>query len=433
MKDYLVSAENLIDVIGECTCSFTTAKKAMELLKDSGFKQLKINENWDIESGGKYYVNVYDSSVYAFTIGKNFEAKGKIKIAAAHTDHPCLYVKPNPEVRLGDYGCVNVEIYGGLILNTWLDRPLSAAGKITYKSNDIYNPNVKIIDFEKSLFTIPNLAIHQNREINKGIGLSRQKDMLPMCTMLKEKLNKDDFFLNYMAGKAGIEKEDILDFEIYIYNNDIPDIIGIEDDFISAPRLDNITSVAACVNGIINGKNSNSINLIALFDNEEIGSSTKQGADSILLSNIVEKIYMYLGFGRIEYLNSIMSGMFLSVDVAHGEHPNKLEKSDLTNKNPLNNGLVIKRACSQTYATDSTSIAIIEQLAKKNNIPYQKFVSNSDITTGSTLGNYVDKFMPMRAVDLGVPVLAMHSAREVMGSKDQRALEKLLEVFFSEE
>lgn len=433
MKDYLVSAENLIDIIGECTCSFTTAKKVMELLMEAGFKQLKINENWDIECGGKYYINVYDSGVYAFTIGENFEAKDKIRIAAAHTDHPCLYIKPNPEVKLGDYGCINVETYGGLILNTWLDRPLSAAGKITYKSSDVYNPGVKIIDFEKSLFTIPNLAIHQNREINKGIGLSRQKDMMPMCTMLKEKLNKDNFFLNYMASKAGIAKEDILDFEIYIYNNDIPDIIGIEDDFISAPRLDNITSVVACVNGIINGKNSNGINLIALFDNEEIGSSTKQGADSILLSNIVEKIYMYLGFGRIEYLNSIMSGMFLSVDVAHGEHPNKLEKSDLTNKNPLNNGFVIKRACSQTYATDSASIAIIEQLAKKNNIPYQKFVSNSDITTGSTLGNYVDKFMPMRAVDLGVPVLAMHSAREVMGSKDQRALEKLLEVFFSGE
>lgn len=433
MKYYLVSAENLIDVIGECTCSFTTAKKSMELLKEAGFRQLKINENWDIEYGGKYYINVYDSSVYAFTVGKNFDAKNKIKIAVAHTDHPCLYVKPNPAVKMGDYGCINVETYGGLILNTWLDRPLSAAGKITYKSNDVYNPNVKIVDFEKSLFTIPNLAIHQNREINKGIELSKQKDMLPMCSMISDKLNKDDFFINYMADKVGVSKEEILDFEIYIYNNDIPDIIGIDDDFISSPRLDNITSVVACLNGIINADNQNGINLIGLFDNEEIGSSTKQGADSVMLSNIVEKIYMYLGFGRMEYLNSIMSGFILSVDVAHGEHPNKLEKSDITNKNPLNNGFVIKRSSSQTYATDATSIAIVEQLARKNNIPYQKFVSNSDITTGSTLGNYVDKFMPMRIVDLGVPILAMHSAREVMGAKDQRALEKLLETFFVSE
>lgn len=432
MKDYLVSAENLIDIIGECTCSFTTAKKAMELLSEAGFKKLEINENWDIECGGKYFINVYDSGVYAFTIGENFDAGNGIKMAAAHTDHPCLYIKPNPLMKKDGYGCVNVEIYGGMILNTWLDRPLSAAGKVTYKSNDIYSPKSKIIDLKRSLFTIPNLAIHQNREINKGIELSRQKDMAPMCMMLEDTLNNDDFFMSYLADKTGIKKEDILDFEIYVYNNDIPDIIGINDDFISAPRLDNITSVAACVNGIIKGVNHKGINLIALFDNEEIGSSTKQGADSVLLSAVVEKIYMYLGFGRIEYLNSIMGGFFLSVDVAHGEHPNKPEKSDITNKNPLNKGVVIKRACSQTYATDATSIAVIEQLALKNNIPYQKFVSNSDITTGSTLGDYVNKFMPMRMVDLGVPVLAMHSAREVMGSKDQRALEMLLEAFFND-
>lgn len=431
MKDYLISAEKLIDILGECTCSFTTVKKAVKMLSEAGFTELKLNESWNIVYGGKYYINVYDSGLFAFTVGEDFQLQNGIRMAAAHTDHPCLYVKPHPEIKKDGYAGVNVEVYGGVILNTWLDRPLSAAGKITYRSNDVFKPNVKIIDLKKSLFTIPNLAIHQNHEINKGIALSKQNDMSPVCAMLKDCLDKDDFFIAFLSEVVNIPKEDILDFEIYIYNNDIPEIIGLNDDFISSPRLDNITSVAACLNGIINGKNDKGINVIALFDNEEIGSSTKQGADSSLLSIVLEKIYMYLGYGRGEYLDSVTGGFFISVDVAHGEHPNKLEKSDVTNKNPLNGGVVIKRACQQTYATDATSIAIVEQLCMENDIPYQKFVSNSDITTGSTLGYYVNKFMPMRMADLGVPVLGMHSARETMGSKDQRALEKLLEAFFT--
>ena len=430
MKEYLASAENLIDMLGECTCSFTTTKRAADILRENGFNELRLNETWNIIQGGKYFINVYDSGFFAFTIGNELEIHGGIKMAVAHTDHPCLYIKPSPEMKKDKYAGINVEIYGGMILNTWLDRPLSAAGKVTYKSDDVFKPKVKIVDFKKSLFTIPNLAIHQNREINKGIELSRQKDMSPVCAMLESCFNKDRFFMEILAKETGISTEDILDFEIYIYNNDIPEIIGLNDDFISSPRLDNITSVVACLKGIMEGNNPKGINVIALFDNEEIGSHTKQGADSSLLSIILERLYMYLGYGRSEYLSGITNGFLLSVDVAHGEHPNKLEKSDVTNKNPLNEGIVIKRACSQTYGTDSESIAVVEQLCIKNNIPYQKFTSNSDITTGSTLGNYVNKFMPMRMVDLGVPVLAMHSAREMMGTKDQRGLEKLITEFF---
>ena len=433
MKDYLTSAEKLIDMLGECTCSYTTVTKVVDILKENNFIELNLSKSWDIVNGGKYYINIYDSGIFAFTIGERFSGDTGVRIVAAHTDHPCMYIKPNPEVIKNKYASVNVEMYGGMILNTWLDRPLSMAGKVTYKSDNMSKPNVRIIDMKKSVFTIPNLAIHQNREVNKGMELSRQKDMMPVCATIEEMLDNNHFFIKYLAKHIDVSADDILDYEIYIYNNDIPEILGLNDDFISSPRLDNITSVLACTEGIVHSGNiissSDRINVMALFDNEEIGSRTKQGADCSLLSIVLEKLYYELGYERIDYLNGVMDGFCLSVDVAHGEHPNKLEKSDITNKNPLNSGVVIKRACSQTYATDATSIAFIEQICSSYDIPYQKFTSNSDITTGSTLGDCVNKYLPMRTVDLGVPVLAMHSARETMGSKDQRALTKLIKAF----
>lgn len=431
MKKYKDTADNLIDMLSACTCSFTTVKKSIEALKENGFEALVLNEKFDIKECGRYYINLFDSSLFAFTVGNAIDTNSKIRMVAAHTDHPCLYIKPNPELKRAEYGMVNVEMYGGMILNTWLDRPLSAAGKVMLKSDNVMKPEARIIDFNKSLFTIPNLAIHQNRDVNKGIELNKQKDMIPVCTMVSDTLNKDDYFMEYLANYLKVNKEDILDFEIYIYNNDIPETIGLNDEFISSPRLDNITSVVAAINGIVNARNERDICAIALFDNEEIGSRTKQGADSNIINMIFEKIYRALSITRTDYLDAVMGSYCISLDVAHGEHPNKLEKSDETNKNPLNSGIVIKRACSQTYATDSETIAILEQIMQKAEIPYQKFTSRSDVTTGSTLGAYIGKYMPMRMVDVGVPVLAMHSAREMMGAKDQRALEKLVEEFFN--
>ena len=431
MEKFRNTADKLIDMLSVCTCSFTTVKKCIELLEENGFKSLKLGKRFNIEEGGKYYINIYDSSLFAFAVGKELDIYSGLKMVTAHTDHPCLYIKPNPELKRAEYGMVNVEMYGGMILNTWLDRPLSAAGKVMIKTNNVMKPESRIVDFNKSLFTIPNLAIHQNRDVNKGIELNRQKDMMPLCTMVSEILNKDDYFMSYLAKKLKVEKEDILDYEIYIYNNDIPETVGLNDEFISSPRLDNITSVAAAIEGLIQCRNEKSICAISLFDSEEIGSRTKQGADSNIINMILEKIYDALSYSRSEYIDSVMNSFCISLDVAHGEHPNKLEKSDETNKNPLNNGVVIKRACSQTYATDSETIAILEQIMKQTNIPYQKFTSRSDVTTGSTLGCYVGKYLPMRMVDVGVPILAMHSARELMGVKDQRALEKLVEEFFN--
>lgn len=422
------TANNLLNTIAKSTSSFTTVSNAIDRLYQRGFDELNLNEKWSLENGGKYFINVYDSSLFAFTIGENSD--GMLKIAAAHTDHPCLYIKPNPEMSSKGYAKVNTEVYGGAILNTWLDRPLSVSGKVTVKSDNIYQPEKKILDFNRPLFTIPNLAIHLNREINKGTELNKQTDMLPICGMLDETLNKDGFFMDYLAEESGLKEEDILDFELYVYNAEEGCVLGLNNDFISAPRLDNITSVEACLSGIINARPASGINFIALFDNEEIGSRTKQGADSGLLSMILEKIYLTLGIDRESYINKILGGFLLSLDVAHGFHPNRPEKSDPTNINLLNHGIVIKRASSQSYATDSESIAIVEQLCKNAEIPYQKYAVRSDGTTGSTLGTIANKYLPMRSVDIGVPVLAMHSAREMMGIWDQAYLEKFVCRFF---
>lgn len=427
--DFYDIANKLISTINVSTCAFTAADEAMRNLEQAGFNELKLNEEWIVDRGNGYFINVYDSSVLAFKIGKEFE-RGMVRVAAAHTDHPCMYIKPHPEMTTKGYGKINIEVYGGPILNTWLDRPLSVAGKVAIKSDNPFKPVVKIVDLKKPVFIIPNLAIHMNREVNKGVELNKQNDMAPLAAIFEEEMNKDDFFMKYLAKHLQVELSDILDFELYVYNADKAERVGLNDEFISAPRLDNITSVMACVEGITKSVRDDGLNIIALFDNEEIGSRTKQGADSNLFGFVVEKLYKALGYKREDYLNAVINGFLLSIDVAHGLHPNKAEKSDPTNTNMLNDGVVIKRASSQTYATDCESIAMIEMICQDADVPYQKYACRSDGTTGSTLGTIANKYIPMRAVDIGVPILAMHSARELMGVRDQAYLERLVRAYF---
>lgn len=423
------TAKRLIAAANISTCAFTAADEAMRKLEQAGFTELKLSEEWFLERGNGYFINIYDSTVFAFKIGKSFD-RGMLRVAAAHTDHPCMYIKPHPEMSTKGYGKINVEVYGGPILNTWLDRPLSVAGRVALRSDNPFKPIVKIIDIRKPIFTIPNLAIHMNREVNKGVELNRQNDMAPLATILEEEMNKDNFFMEYLAEHLQVDVKDILDFELYVYNTDKGERVGMREEFISAPRLDNITSVVACVQGIISTSRENGINVIAIFDNEEIGSRTKQGADSNLFGFVMEKLYNSLGYGREDYLQAVLEGFLLSIDVAHALHPNKPEKSDPTNTNMMNDGIVIKRASSQTYATDCETIAMLEMICHHNAIPYQKYACRSDGTTGSTLGTIANKYLPMRAVDVGVPILAMHSSRELMGVKDQAYMERLVEAYF---
>lgn len=433
------TADRLLNRISVSTCSFTTAAAAIRTLEENGFEQLYLSDvEWKTAPGGSYYINVNDSAVYAFSVGSYFDSgaaalpEQMLRLAACHTDHPCLYVKSKPEMKGHGYARLNVEVYGGPILNTWLDRPLSVAGKVVVKSGRVFEPEVCIVDMKKPLFTIPNLAIHLNREVNKGIELNRQTDMVPIAGIGAEEAG-DEFFTGMIAGRLNVPASEILDYELYLYNCDAGDLLGMNEDMISAPRLDNITSVEACLQGICEAKRDTGISGILLFDHEEIGSRTRQGADTTLLPSVLEKLYMSLGVPEEAAKTAIQNGFALSLDVAHGFHPNKPDKADPTNENPLGNGVVIKRSGAQNYVTDSGAIASVMMLMENADIPYQKFASRSDATQGGTLGAVASKYVPMRIVDMGVPVLGMHSSRELMAAADQVALERVVREFFSGE
>lgn len=425
------NTKKLLNLIEQGTSPFHTVQAACEQLKEAGFLQLHFNQKWGLDIGGKYYTVYHDSSLIAFTIGEKFNFSGDFRVAAAHTDFPCLRIKSNPDMSVEKYAQINVEIYGGAILNTWLDRPLSVAGRVALRSDNVFKPRMRYIDIKKPVFIIPNLAIHMNREINKGIELNKQTDMLPLAGMISEELKKENYFLSFLAKELDVPMEDILDFELSVYNKDPGEVVGIYDEFISAPRLDNITSVQALLTGITTGNRQRGINIAALFDHEEIGSKTKQGAGSMLLSIVLEKIYLSFGRSRMDYIESMADSILLSVDVAHALHPNQPGKSDPTNKCVLNEGICIKETSSQAYATDSEAVAIIMQICESKNIPYQKFANRSDGTSGGTLGSIASTLFPVRTIDIGIPLLAMHSSRELMGREDQENLVKLVEAYFT--
>lgn len=401
-------------------------------LSQAGFSELSLGASWKIQKGSSYYVKAFDSTLLAFSIGKNLSHLPCLKLAAAHTDWPCLKVKPSPEVLTREYGKLNVEVYGGPLLTTWFDRPLSMAGKVCLAGSSPMKPETVLVDFNRPVLTIPNLAIHMNREANNGTAINPQVDMLPLLTRINEALNKEEYFLEALASLTHRPKEDILDYEIYLYVSEKGTLLGLSDEFYSSPRLDNLTSVQACLTGLMEASCPNGINGIALYDNEEIGSSTKQGAASALSERILEKLFLSMGYSRETFLNSLLNGFLLSMDVAHALHPNHAEKCDIKNQILLGDGVAIKLAASQSYATDASSTGVIEGILKKHSIPYKKFSNRSDIKGGSTLGSICSALLSMRTVDVGLPLLAMHSAREIMGTKDQKALVNLARAFFEE-
>ena len=432
---YSKDIEELTAHLNAGVSPFHTVQYSAELLKGRGFEELKLDAAWFPKAGMGYFVNIFDTTLAAFVIGRDITAAESgvpsLRIAASHTDWPCLMVKPSPELTCGSYAKLNVSVYGGPILNTWLDRPLSMAGKVCLRSPDPFHPEVLLVDFARPLLTVPNLAIHFNREVNKGVELNPQKDMQPLLAVLDETLNKDSFFLDLLTEETGCSKDDILDYQFYIYNCDTPCRLGIHGEMLSSPRLDNLTSVHACLSGIMNSRREHGISAAVLYDNEEIGSSTKQGAASPLMERVLEKLYLSLGYGRSSFLDALFGGFLLSLDVAHALHPNQAEKYDPKDHICLNEGVALKLAVSQAYATDASYVSVVEELCRQNIIPYRKFSNRSDIRGGSTLGSISSCMMTMPAVDAGAPILAMHSSRELMGIKDQWALAQLTRAFLA--
>lgn len=390
-------------------------------LERHGFCPLSMQESWELTAGGKYYVD-RASSLFAFRIPQKGMEEAAFRIIASHTDSPALRIKCQPEVSGSGYAQLNVEVYGSPVLNTWMDRPLGIAGRAALKSGDILHPDMRLVDYKRPVVTIPNLAIHFNHKVNEGTGVDRQKDLLPIAMMLKNQNGEKHWFLESLASELSVSAEDILDYELFVYCMEEPVYPGLEAEFLSAPRLDNLVSVAASLFALTEQDDGTEITVAACFDHEEIGSSSKQGAASFLLRDILKKIKLSVGTEEKQFLENLYKSIYISADGAHAVHPNKTEKSDPTNKPLLNQGFCIKEASSQTYATDSEAIAVVEQICRNKNIPYQKFVNHSNERGGSTIGAILSRALPVLGADVGVPMLAMHSAREMMGRKDYVAL-----------
>lgn len=411
--------ENMINYINKWVTNYHTVFESKKELLNLGFKELSITDKFDLKSGEKYVMSVYDTTLVAFTIPKDL-TKFDLRVAVSHTDSPVIKVKPSPVVKSDRYNKLNVAVYGGAIYNTWLDRPLSLAGKVVLKGDNPFNPKNCLIDFEKPLFIIPNLAIHHNREINKGLELNPQIDLLPLCSV-----NTEEDLLELISKKLNVKKEDILDFDLNMYLVQKGMYLGVNEEFIASSRIDNLSSCYAVLEAIKEATDRN-LNIIVMFDNEEIGSRSKQGADSILFRDIIERIYDSLNVDKV----NIYNGFALSLDVAHAMHPNKPEKCDITNKPHLNDGFCIKVDVKQSYSSDATSHAIVKELANKCGAKWVTYINRSDVAGGGTLGPILNKYLPIRTVDIGIPILAMHSSMETCGKDDIDYLVKLIKEFF---
>lgn len=425
------TADELKRRIEASTSPFHSILYVMGELDEAGFERLELGRRWKLERGKKYYVNVYGSTIMSFVVGREWCGEN-LRFAAAHSDFPCLKIKPSCQMEVNGYIKMNVEVYGGAILNTWLDRPLSAAGRIVLRTEDIIKPDVRYIDLKEPLFIIPNLAIHMNREVNKGVELNRQKDMIPLMALSGEMKDSAErsILYKYISEKFNVKEEDILDYDMFLYPVETPYILGISGELFSAGRLDNLTSVQACVKGIKKGVHDKGLNISVIYDSEEVGSATKQGAGSILTRSIIGRIFKNFGYDEETMECAFANGMGLSVDVAHAIHPNVPEKNDPTNKLLLNHGFGIKTSAGERYASDPVVIGVVKSLCENYDIKYQRFVNRSDISGGSTLGAIAVSNLPIRMLDVGVPILAMHSSRETMGIDDQTYLERMLHEFF---
>jgi aspartyl aminopeptidase len=431
MSEELEFAQDLIDYIYDSPTAFHAVARAKEDLFKEGFIEIREEEKWSLEKGGKYFVTKNDSALTAFVVGKGEIEKNGFKIIGAHTDSPSFRIKPLPEMIVDNtYVRLNTEAYGGLILNTWMDRPLAVAGRVTLRSENILYPETRLVNINKPIMIIPNLAIHMNRDINTGIELNKQKDTLPLLSMVSGELEKNNYLMSTIANELSVEQEKIIDFDLFLYEYEKGSIIGLNNEFISSSRLDDLAMVHAGIRALCKVDAVEATNVMVCFDNEEVGSSTKQGADSNMLVDILERITISLDKNREDFLRAIAKSFIISADNAHAVHPNSPEKNDPTNKPYLNKGPVIKVSASQSYTTDSNSDAVYELVCEKAGVPVQKFVNRSDARGGSTIGPISSTHLNIRSVDMGSPTLAMHSIRELGGVLDHTYVSKSFQEFY---
>lgn len=423
-------ARDLIDYIYASPTAFNAVETSKELLIKNGFEELQMNKKWKLRVGGKYFIIKNSSSLTAFVINSDKMEDG-FRIIGSHSDSPTFRIKPNAEMTVENtYLKLNTEAYGGAILSTWFDRPLSIAGRVVLKSENILCPREEVININKPICIIPNIAIHMNRSINDGYKFNKQKDTLPLVGLITETLEKDDFLIKEISKELKVAKEDILDFDLYLYEYEKGSIIGPNEEFISSSRLDNLSMAHASLHGLINANGRNGINIASIFDNEEVGSSTKQGADSNMLLNLLERICISLGKNREEFFSALYSSFMISADLAHALHPNICEKHDPTNRPVIGGGPVIKISANQAYTSDAFSSGVYKNICDKCGVKYQQFVNRSDERGGSTIGPISATHVDINSVDIGSPILSMHSVRELGSVEDHYDIYKTFVEFY---
>lgn len=419
MKQYLL--DGFFKFIDESASSFHTVSNVIKMLEISGFQRLKEDEDWKLECGRAYYVTRNDSSIAAFKIPD--QVWSGFHIVASHSDFPCFKLKENPEMTVDEqYVKLNTEKYGGMILSTWLDRPLSVAGRVVIDGKA--GLETKLVRIDRDLMIIPNVAIHMIRDMNKGMEYNPQIDMLPLLGGIESKGR----LYKLIAEQLDIEAEDILGSDLYVYNRDRAKLIGAGREYVAAPRLDDLQCAYASVQGLLQAKAQDAVAVCMIFDNEEVGSSTRQGAGSTFLKDCLKGICGGFGKDEKEYRRMLPSSFLVSADNAHGVHPNHTEKADPTNRPYLNGGIVIKHHGSQKYTTDAYSAAYVKKICSRIDVPYQSYANRSDIAGGSTLGNISAGRVSIPSADIGLAQLSMHSACETAGVKD---LEYLMEFFIA--
>lgn len=409
--------QNLIDFLNSSPVNFLAVKTTAEILENAGYKPFDATEKMpEWKAGDKFYTTKNDSSIYAFEIGEQPLSDAGFHIICAHCDSPTFRIKPNAEMLCeGGVVKLNTELYGGAIMSTWFDRPLSLAGRVIIKGEDALHPDTRLLHIKRPLLQIPNLAIHFNRQVNDGVALSKQKDMLPVLAVVNSMMEKDNLLLNIIGDEIGVETDAILDFDLYLYDTTPACTFGLHNEFISAGRLDDLSMVHAGLEAMLadnGGAVAKTTKVLAVFDNEETGSQTKQGAGSPFLANIIQRLVLSQGGSMDDYYRAVEKSFMISADNAHAWHPNYSEKYDPTNHPVMGGGPVIKFNAAQKYASDAMSAAIFANICTEAGVPYQKFVNHSDCAGGSTLGNILASSLPLRGVDMGNPIWAMHSVRE---------------------
>lgn len=424
--------DSLLQFMDASPCNFWAVDTIKKILIKNGYTERCLCQKLEARPGDKFFVTKNDSAIFAVKVGQKSPVETGFKLIAAHSDSPCFRIKPKAELH-GEGGIVrlNTEVYGGPILYTWFDRPLSIAGRVICKGDDALHPQTRLVRIARPLMSISHLAIHFNRAVNEGNPLSKQVDMLPIIAKVNDRLEAENMLLKLVANELKIDMDDILDFDLMLYDTEKACTFGLHDEFISSGRLDDLSMAHAAITALAESTDDDATCVAAIFDNEETGSGTKQGAGSPVLSNVLYRLIESQGGTFDDFARAIARTFMISADNAHAFHPNYAGKYDPTNHPALGGGPCIKINANCKYMSDAHSAAIFKSLCIEAGQPYQYFVNHSDVAGGSTLGNILTGQIDIEGVDVGNPLLAMHSVRETASCADHIAMIEVMKQFFS--